>query len=81
MEDPGLQNKRHTGRIFAKSGMGCRLNEERDPNPLTEVGLKVWVDIHVLAPLNHTFEDGHQTLKALFTQAELLLKPQKQYEQ
>lgn len=39
---------------------------------LTQVGLKVWIHVHVFAPLHHTLKDGHQTLQALFTQAQLL---------
>lgn len=39
---------------------------------LTQVSLKIWIDIHVFAPLHHTFKDGHQTLQTFFTQAQLL---------
>lgn len=33
---------------------------------LTQVGLEVWIDVHVLAPLHHAFEDRHQTLQTFF---------------
>lgn len=70
---PGLQtNHTHIHIIFSL---------RRAPPPphmfivhctLTQVSLKVWIDIHVFAPLHHTLEDGHQTLQTLFTKAELL---------
>jgi hypothetical protein len=39
-----------------------------------EVALRVWVDVHLPAPLHHAFQDGDQAFQALDTHASLLKK-------
>lgn len=53
------------------SGLEERENEDVW---LTKAGLGIGIDVLVFTPLHHTFQDGHQTFKALLSQSQLLNK-------
>jgi len=40
--------------------------------PGGEVALRVWVDVHLSAPLHHAFQDGDEAFQALDAHAPLL---------
>lgn len=46
---------------------------------LTEAGLGIGIDVLVFTPLHHTFQDGHQTFKALLSQCQLLNEDEHNY--
>lgn len=46
--------------------------QESNFHILTQVTLKMWINIHVFAPFHHTFEDWDETLQSLFAKTQLL---------